>query len=341
MTHDRTELLIRAALTEEADRRPDPARVLAQLEHRSAPSRRTPVLVAVAALVVVVAVAVVLVPRALHRGEPVVGAAPAAEENVLLVGLDDIGYADSVVLGHFGRDGTASFASIPRDSYVDIPGVGKGKLNSAYAAGRQAALNQGHDEAAADEAGARTLADTVGQLTGTHVDHYGIVPMASFGSLSSAVGGVPVCLRAAAHDPMSGASFPAGQQVVEGQSALAFLRQRHGLPKGDLDRVVRLQVFLRGLVDKALSGNLLTDAQRLASLLDIVRADVRTDPGWDLLAFAAQLSGVHAVKTGTIPVADGELMIPGTGAVIGLDPAQVRAYVADLPHGPRRVRTSA
>ncbi|SFI97536.1 LCP family protein [Amycolatopsis sacchari] len=314
MTPDRTEHLIRAALAEEARHRPDPALVLSTLDRR--PRRnRTPVLVAAAALAAVVAVAAIVVPRMLQRGEPVVGAPPGAvDQNVLLAGIDDAGFADSVVLGHFGHDGTASLVSIPRDSWVDVPGFGMGKLNSAYAQG-----------------GANTLVRTVQELTGVHVDHYALVDMSAFGALSSAVGGVPVCLSAATHDSVTGASFPAGQQVLEGSSALAFLRQRHGLPNGDLDRVVRLQAFLRGLANQALSGNLLTDAQRLNALLNVVRTNVRTDPGWDLLAFAGQLRSVRPgeVRTGTVPT-EGETRST-SGSSLGLDPAKVRTFVANPP----------
>ncbi|MDQ0380599.1 LCP family protein [Amycolatopsis thermophila] len=332
MTPERpsTEQLIRAALAVEADRRPDPRAVLAELERRRAQPRRarTPVLVVAAAAVVVVAVAAVLVPKVLQRTEPVVGTPPAAGQTVLLAGLDDHDQADSVVLGRFRPDGTAALASIPRDSWVAIPGFGEGRLNSAYAGAKAAARERGQDEASATEAGARTLVDTVQQLTGTPIDHYALVGMSGFGALAQALHGVPVCLRAASHDPRTGASFPAGRQVLTATTAPDFLRQRFGLPNGDLDRIVRLQAFLRSAAEEVLTGNLLADPASVTALIHAVGRSVRTDPGWDLPGFAALLRTTRpaGLRIATVPVADDER----TGT-LGLDPGQVRTFVADLP----------
>ncbi|GAB3575402.1 hypothetical protein GCM10027445_37810 [Amycolatopsis endophytica] len=335
MTPDRTDQLVRAALAAEAARRPDPRTVLAGLERRRAEPRhnRTPILIAAAAAVVVVAVAAVLVPRMFQRSEPVVGTPPAPDQNVLLVGFDDHDYADSIVLGQFRRNGTAALASIPRDSWVDIPGFGEGRLSGAYASGKQAALQQGLDEKAAAEAGTRTLVDTVQQLTGTHIDHYGLVGLPGFADLATALQGVPVCLRAATHDTVTGASFPAGPQVLTGPSVPAFLRQRHGLPNGDLDRVVRLQAFLRAAAEKVLDGNMLADPRFVNSLVQTARDAVRVDPGWDLLSFAALLGEIRGddVRLATVPIAEPERDRTGT---IGLEPDQVRTFVADLPAAP-------
>ncbi|GHF24933.1 hypothetical protein GCM10017786_68820 [Amycolatopsis deserti] len=333
MTPDPTEQLIRSALHAEAARRPDPRAVLAGLEHAQPRRNRTPILVVAAAAVVAVAVAAILVPRMLQRGEPVVGTPASADQNVLLVGLDDHEIADSVVLGQFRRDGTAALASIPRDSLVDIPGFGRGKLSSAYGLGKAAATRQGRDVDASSQAGARTLADTVQQLTGVRVDHYAVVAMAGFAQLASAVQGVPVCLRAATHDPRTGASFPAGEQVLDPTRALDFLRQRAGLPNGDLDRVARLQAYLRSAAERMLSPGVLGDPQFLAALIETVHRYALTDPGWDLAGFAALLLDVRpaGLRIATVPIAEPVLDSPDAGAAIGLAPDEVRTFVANLP----------
>jgi LCP family protein required for cell wall assembly len=172
------------------------------------------------------------------------------------------------------------------------------------------------------------LVATVQALTGIRIDHYATVDMAGFGSLSTAVGGVDVCLRAASHDSFSGADFPAGRQTLSGPRALAFLRQRAGLPNGDLDRVVRQQDFLRALVAKVSSGDTLRDPKALAALLTAVRENVEVDQGWDLAAFARQLAANPAAGLATIPVT-----IRNDAGTLNLDPGAVRIFVGDFLAG--------
>src|SRR5699024_3958948 len=138
-------------------------------------------------------------------------------------------------------------------------GHGTHKINSAYARGKIAEQNrlrsagitdQQELETRGDQAGARTLIATVEQLTGTTIDNYASVNLLGFHNISEAIGGVDVCLNQAVNDPYSGANFKARHQKISGSQALAFVRQRHGLPNGDLDRVVRQQVFMAGLANK-------------------------------------------------------------------------------------------
>ncbi|HKS49606.1 MAG TPA: LCP family protein [Amycolatopsis sp.] len=323
MSFDFTEPLIREAVAAEADRAPHPQAVLDELHRRAGrvSRRRGPLFAVAAAVVVIAAVAGVIVPRLSHRGAttgPATGAAAPISQNVLLVGVDDNGYADSIVLAHLGENGTGDLVSLPRDSWVDIPGSGEDKLNAAYRLG-----------------GIDKLVATVGELTGAHIDHYATVEMAAFGRLSTAAGGVPVCLRWPVHDGFSGASFPAGEQTLTGPSALAFLRQRHGLPNGDLDRVVRLQAFLASLARRLTGSPALNDPQALNALLTVVRENVRVDPGWDLLAFAGQLHGLRTdqLRAATIPITGSAMRGPGRVDAIGVDPAQVRSFVQGLIAG--------
>ena len=160
---------------------------------------------------------------------------------------------DTLILVRIPDDATlpTTAVSIPRDSYVSVPGFGTHKINSAYVRGSDAArarlVAQGVAGAALEQqsaqAGRRTLITTVEQLTGVSVDHYAEVNLAGFAEITQAVGGVPVCLNAPVRDSYSGANFRAGLQTLEGPAALAFVRQRHGLPRGDLDRVVRQRAF--------------------------------------------------------------------------------------------------
>ena len=95
-----------------------------------------------------------------------------------------------------------------------------------------------------DAAAADALIGAVEDLTGLTIDHYAEVNLVGFATLTKAIGGVTVCLAAPTRDPLSGAHFAAGVQTISGATALAFVRQRHGLPQGDLSRIRRQQVFL-------------------------------------------------------------------------------------------------
>jgi LCP family protein required for cell wall assembly len=233
--------------------------------------------------------------------------------------------------------------SIPRDSYVAIPGFGTHKINSAYARAAAAARTrlaaQGVTgpalEQQAAQAARRTLVATVEQLTGVSVDHYAEVNLAGFADITQAVGGVPVCLNAPVRDSYSGADFAAGPQTLQGPAALAFVRQRHGLPRGDLDRVVRQQAFLASLAHEVLSTGTLADPAQVSGLIAAVSRYVVVDSGWDLLAFAAQARGLTAgaISFRTIPTGRPNLPTPDDGVAVQIDPRAVRDFVGTLSEG--------
>ena len=172
--------------------------------------------------------------------------------------------SDTIILLHVPEDGGAAVAfSIPRDAYVDIPGYRTDKINAAYPAVQaltaERLVEEGvHDRARIDaeaaQAGRTALIGAVERLTGVKVDHFAEVNLLGFYNLTRAIGGVDVCLKAPVDDPLSGARFPAGPRTVSGGDALAFVRQRHGLPEGDLSRIRRQQVFLAAVADKILAG---------------------------------------------------------------------------------------
>jgi len=233
--------------------------------------------------------------------------------------------------------------SIPRDAFAPIPGHGTHKINSAY---RRAADDvrvrfaadgvAGNElQRQADQAGRRSLITTVEQLTGASVDHYAEVNLAGFAEVTQAVGGVPVCLNARVRDRFSGADLAAGPQTVRGGAALAFVRQRHGLPRGDLDRVVRQQAFLASLAHEVLSAGTLADPVKLSALIAAVSRYVVVDPTWDLTAFAAQARGLAAgtISFRTIPTGRPNLSTPEDGVAVQVDPGAVRDFVATLSEG--------
>ena len=164
-------------------------------------------------------------------------------------------------------------------------------------------------------------------LTGLTVDHYAEINLLGFFNLTTAIGGVDVCLNDAVDDELSGARFPAGPQTISGGEALAFVRQRHGLPEGDLSRIRRQQAFLTAVADKVLSRGTLTDPARLGALAAVARESVVIDEGWDVLAFAQQASDIAAgnLEFLTIPTRGQETN--DRGDVVLVDPRDVREFV--------------
>src|SRR4051812_44725093 len=199
---------------------------------------------------------------------------------------------DTMILVHVPADGSkASFVSFPRDSYVKIPGHGWDKLNAAYAYGTQDAPD-GASEAAQQAAGAQLLIKTISSLTGLHIDHYAEVDLLGFFKLSSVVGGVEVNLCQAAQDDFSGVDLPAGVQTISGEQALAFVRQRHGLPRGDFDRIIRQQTFIAGMIRKILSDNVLLDLGKQRQLVKAAADSLTVDQTLNLLGLAQQMQSV-------------------------------------------------
>lgn len=298
---------------------------------------------------------------------PMLSPKPATDTTILLVGLDSrtdnqgrplprevldelqAGNSDgemntdTMMVVHVPADPTkkAWAVSLPRDSYVDIAGgFGKHKLNSAYARGKLAAANQlrtqGKDAATVDResttAGRRNLIATVSALTGLHIDHYAEINLFGFSEITNAVGGVPVCLNNPVHDSYSGANFPAGPQTLVGVDALKFVRQRHGLEGGDLDRVRRQQAFLAGLANRMFSAGTLADPGKVSDLVSALTRAVVLDKGWDLISFAQQLNNLTGdkIEFETIPTIRPNLPTPADGVAVEVNPAQVKSFVQNL-----------
>ena len=245
------------------------------------------------------------------------------DTNILLVGSDDRTNAtpaelkelstteqvtnstDTMILVHIPADGRkATAVSFPRDSWVTIPGCsGQHKLNSAYING---ATDCGTTKAVPDR-GRQKLVETISELSGLKIDHYVEVDLLGFYRITKAVGGVQVCLNQAQKDPFSGIDLPKGVSTIEGKQALAFVRQRHGLPRGDLDRIVRQQYFMSAVFRKVTSLGVLTNPIKLKRLLDAVGSSMRMDADLDPIQLAGQLRGLAAgnVTFTTIPTEGG------------------------------------
>lgn len=309
-----------------------------QPQARPAPRRRrkanaAPGCVAILATILVLALAAALVTDArLTRVQamPSSQIAATAGTNWLLVGSDsrtgmsqkdidrlgtggDIGSnrTDSIMLLHLPRRGKATLMSIPRDSYVSIPGVGYDKINAAFAYG-----------------GPPLLVQTVEQSTGLHIDHYAEIGMRGLADVVDAVGGVEICVSEPIDDPLANLNVQPGCQLMNGATGLGYVRTR-ATAQGDLDRVARQREFLTALVKKVMSPATLLNPFKLVPLAwDAPEMFVvgSGDHVWNLARVAwAMHSGLDTV---TIPVA--EFMDTEVGNVVVWDDAAAEALFASL-----------
>ncbi|SDP04134.1 cell envelope-related function transcriptional attenuator common domain-containing protein [Nakamurella panacisegetis] len=258
---------------------------------------------------------------------------------------------DTIMIVHIPEGGgKATAVSIPRDTWIpaSVTNQVKGpyndgtsgtykpnKVNSFYSTAKfytqeydvkKGGMTAAQREVDSNNAGRTELQAIIQAFTGLRIDHYAEVNLIGFYTLSLAIGGVPVCLNKAVSDPFSGANFKAGVQEISGSAAMSFVRQRHGLPNGDLDRVRRQQAFLAGATSKMLSAGTLTSTSKLNSLVDAASKAVILDSGFELVTFAEQmanLSGGNVTFT-TIPT-HGAATTSGTDA-LATDPAEIQAF---------------
>ncbi len=159
------------------------------------------------------------------------------EEQVLATGHDISGHrSDTVLILHIPASGRAVLVSIPRDSYVQIPGHGYNKINAAYAYG-----------------GPKLLAKTVQNATGLYINHFMGIGFGGLVNVVDAVGGVRMCLPGPMVDPKAGLDLKAGCQTLDGAQALGFVRTRN-FAESDLQREQDQRLFLKALLSKMTSA---------------------------------------------------------------------------------------
>ena len=198
--------------------------------------------------------------------------------------------SDAIMLATVAPGGTGgSVVSIPRDSYVDIPGHGMNKINAAYSFG-----------------GPTLLIATVEQLTRIRVDHFAVIDFAGFQQMVDAAGGIDITIPQSTSDMRS--EFAAGPQHLDGTQALNYVRQRYNLPGGDFDRVRRQQNALRALVRSALSSGTLSSPTRAYDLVNSLTQHIGVDDslsntGLATLAFSLRDLRNENIKFLTAPYA--------------------------------------
>ncbi|MET9495027.1 LCP family protein [Streptomyces sp. NPDC006552] len=231
----------------------------------------------------------------------------------LHVGNDEGLNTDTIMILHHGDSGPY-LVSIPRDSYVPIPGHGRNKINAAYSLG-----------------GARLLTATVEQATGLRLDHYAEIDFLGLVDVVDAIGGVTLCVpRGGLHDAKSGADFDAGCQAMDGVQALQYARARYSDPQGDLGRVKRQRQLLDAIAGKALGPGVLVPPWKLVPFLRTTLDALTVDPGTGVGALATMGTKMRSLAgTTTVPVAS-EPYVPGAGDVVEWDRGEARRLFAAL-----------
>ena len=200
---------------------------------------------------------------------------------------------DAIMLAHLTADGEGAYImSIPRDSWVPVPGYGEAKINAAFSWG-----------------GPTLMIQTVEDLTGIRIDHFAIADFTSFKELTDALGGVEITVPEDTWD-RGKLLFSAGTQRMDGEQALSYTRQRYGLPGGDFDRVKRQQNWMRAILAQAQSEGL-SNPVKLTKLVATMSKSVAVDSGLDLKRLTSL--GLDVVKLRSEGVTFLTAPVEGTG----------------------------
>ena len=211
--------------------------------------------------------------------------------------------SDTLMLIHIADDrSSVTVVSLPRDSWVFIPGHGMNKINAAFGLG-----------------GPRLTVATVERATGLTINDFIEVNFLGFVKVIDALGGVNICLPQAVDDPYSGLHLSAGVHHVNGITALKYARDRHSFAASDLARITDQQSLVASLLQEAISSGTLANPLRLSRFLATVPGVIKVDQNLDLTALADQLRGITPaeVRFLTVPLANTNYLTPtGESAVL-------------------------
>ncbi|MDX3757510.1 LCP family protein [Streptomyces mirabilis] len=215
--------------------------------------------------------------------------------NILIIGTDkrtgkgnegygdkgSVGHADTNILLHVSKDRTnATALSIPRDLIVNVPDCPTKQPDGSEKVVPGTQNVRFNTSLGQDGRDPGCTMRTVKAVTGISVDHFMMADFNAVKTLTSAVGGVDVCVAHAVNDKESHLKLPAGKSKVEGEQALAFVRTRHSFGnQGDLDRIKVQQQFLGSLMRKMSSSDTLTNPAKLISLAEAATKALTVDTG--------------------------------------------------------------
>jgi LCP family protein required for cell wall assembly len=223
-----------------------------------------------------------------------------SERAELHLGADGADASDSLLLLHMGA-GKPVLISIPRDSYVPIPGHGSNKINAALAIG-----------------GPTLLVQTVESVTGLKIDHYMGIGFGGLADVVNTVGGVRICVKTAIQpDSYSGfKGMAAGCHNLSGTQAIAFVRDRHSFATSDLQRIQDQRAFLSALLSKATSPGVYLNPFTALPFASTAASSIAVDKGTSLYALVQAAFALRAPETGTVPIANANFATSAGDAVL-------------------------
>jgi LCP family protein required for cell wall assembly len=237
------------------------------------------------------------------------------QENQLALGHDITGgRTDTIMLLHLPANGTRpTLVSIPRDSYVQIPGKGYNKINAAYAIG-----------------GPKLLIATVQNATGLPVNHFMSIGFGGLVGVVNDVGGVPICLKAPMKDPKAGLNLKAGCQTLNGGQALGFVRTRN-FARSDLQREQDQRVLLKALLSKMTSAGTLINPFAVIPAASGSASAISVDQGTQLSTLVSVAFALRNPVTTMVPF--GQFgYITNVGSVVEWNTAAAKQFFSDLGH---------
>ena len=311
----------------------------------------------------------------IKHGDPVPGLAKGQrdldgkDQNILLIGNDSRAGANGGRIARVHDAGRRGSVNTDTMMVLHVPAErrkGNADLLPARLMGKYPRQRQGQDqrrvrrrihrgeesrhsgETPRESAGIRLLIRTITTLTGLYIDHYLQVNLLGFYRISNAIGGVDVCLLHAQNSSTdadqnghgySGINLPAGRSLIKGAQALAFVRQRHGLPDGDLDRIKRQQYFLSSAFHKMHSGRRAAQPVQAALLLRAVEFVDADRPGAQLRLAGAPVRRICPPGTSrfaTIPNNGPQLIFPDgvETAIVQVDSAAIPGFINRLQGKP-------
>ncbi len=240
-----------------------------------------------------------------------------AQERAYSTGrLAGSGRSDTILILHMpSGGGKPLLVSIPRDSYVDIPGHGMDKINAAFAIG-----------------GPALLAKTIQSNTGLYISHYMEIGFGGFVNVVNAVGGVRICVTHSLRDQASGVRLRRGCQVLSGGEALAYVRDRHSFATQDLQREQDQRVFLKALLTKMTSPGVMFNPFSALPAASGAVANLTVDEGTSLYQLVQVAMGLSHAQTTTVPIANSNY-VTSVGDAVLWNRSQARELFRALQNG--------
>jgi LCP family protein required for cell wall assembly len=210
--------------------------------------------------------------------------------NVLMIGSDtrpgDVGRSDVMVLAHIPEDRSKVYlVHFPRDLWMSIPGHGEAKLNAAYAYG-----------------GAPLLVQTLQDKLRIRIDHVAKTNMEGFAGMVDAVGGIRVYAEEAStgHGNGGPVTINQGWNDLDGEGALSFVRERYELSQGDISRGKRQQAFIKALLMKTISPEVITNPVKIAQFTDAATKNLVVDEGMTVAFMREEALALRNIRSGDV-----------------------------------------